>query len=63
MLIQTGIRAGVISFWPEAIQFFLRTYTTHNVITDADAAPQNIRQLSTEDELEYGGRQSATFSR
>ena len=60
---QNGIRAGGITCWPEAIQFFLRSYPTPNVIRNAISELMNIRQQPGEDESTYAGKLSTALAR
>ena len=53
---RNGARAGGITAYPEAIQFFLRTYATPSVLREAVNAVRNINQSINENELEYGVR-------
>ena len=51
-----GGKSGGVSCWPEAVQYFLRTYATAATISSAIRDLRDIRQQSNETELEYAAR-------
>ena len=48
-----GSRKGGVTCWPEAIQFFLRTYATAATMREALESLRNIRQAHMETEEDY----------
>lgn len=61
MSIKNDIWVDGINLWPEADQFFIRSYPTPNVIRDEINVLRKIRNQSTEDELKYVRRLSSVF--
>ena len=51
-----GGHDGGITAWPEAVQYFLRTYATPGAIIRATSDLRTIRQLQDEDKSAYPAR-------
>lgn len=51
-----GSRSNGVTCWPEAVQYFLRTYATTNAIRDANHAFRGLKQILHEDEVTFSAR-------
>ena len=49
-------RSAGLKYWPEAVQYLLRTYATETAIREAVRDLENIRQSPTEDETAFATR-------
>ena len=53
---QSGSRTSGLTFWPEGVQYPLRTDATPAVIRNATNELRSVRQSADEDELAYWAR-------
>ena len=53
---RNGSRSGGVSSWPEAIQYFIRTYATPTTLREAVDNLRNLRQERNETETEFSIR-------
>ena len=50
---QSGSRTSGVTFWPEGVQYLLRTYATPAAIRSATNELRGVHQSADEDELVY----------
>lgn len=53
----------VVSSWPEALQYLLRSYGTPQAISEALAALQDIKEKRSQSERDYGDKVNQEFRR